>query len=239
LVLYADVLLAINFSMDFLSLFLCSIFLHLKIRRLRMILSSLFGAFYALIQMLVDLNGALTVLCSFIVAIIMIVIAFSYNSVKRTAICAVVYFFVSSVLGGIMSLLYTALNSILSGFIKSYSYEQAYNVARLWIVVSLTAIISVVFSKILVSKKDVKNAELTVTIGTEKYELSGLLDSGNLLKDPLTGRCVILVSEKSNVGSQIEKIDDIYKRYIPYSDINGEGLLKGVIPKEYLLTEEA
>lgn len=239
MILYADILLAINFSMDFLSLFLCSIFLHLKVRKLRIILSSALGALYALLQMIIVLNGASGIVVGIAVALMMIMIAFPYNSLKHTGVRLAVYLFVSSVLGGIMSLVYTCMNKILSSYIENYSYEQAYDTARLWIIISLTAIISVIFSRIITSKKEEVTAELTVKIGTKRYDLLGLVDSGNLLKDPLSGKSVVLVSKSSQIGVEIEKIEDIYKKYIPYSAIDGEGLLKGIVPKEILINGES
>ncbi len=235
MILYADILLAINFSMDFLSLFLCSIFLHLKVRKLRIILSSMLGALYALLQMVVTLNGASSIIVCTAVALMMVIIAFPYNNLKQTGIRLAIYLFVSTALGGIMSLVYTCMNKILSSYIENYSYEQAYDTARLWIIISLTAIISVVFSRIIVSKKEDKTAEISVEIGVKKYNILGLVDSGNLLKDPLSGKSVVLVSNKSEIGAEIEKFEDIYKKYIPYSDIDGEGLLKGIVPNEILV----
>ena len=168
--------------MDFLSLFLCSILLHLKIRKWRIIISSLVGAFYAFLQMVVSIEGLATVFGSVAVALLMVMIAFSHKGTKQIMVVTAVYLFVSTALAGIMSLLYSVMNSALETFIKSYSYDKAYDTARLWIIISLTAIISVIFSKILVTKKDIKSAEISVTVKKQQYNLIGLSDSGNLLK---------------------------------------------------------
>lgn len=237
MILYADILFAINFSMDFLSLFLCSIFLHLRVRKPNIIVASFVGAFYSILQMLVNLNGILTVFFSAFFAVIMIIIAFPQKKLRQIVLQSAMYIFVSCVLGGVMSLLYSLMNSVLSSFISNYSYESAYEAGRLWIIISLTAIISVVFSRILTSKKEVKTAEIKVLIKETKYELTGLTDSGNLLKDPLSGKSVILVNEESELGKRIIKIEDIYKKYIPYRDVSGEGILKGVIPDEIFINE--
>ena len=42
----------------------------------------------------------------------------------------------------------------------------------------------------------------------------------------------MLVSAATPIGKEIESIEDIYKRYIPFKDVNGEGILKGIIPKK-------
>ena len=235
MVLYADVLFAINFSMDFLSLFLCSILLHLRIKRIRAVLSSLIGAAYAFFQMVISLGVISTILSGVAVAMIMILVAFSYQNLRRALSQVAVYLLVTALLGGVMSALYSLMNRALSSFIESYSYDKAYDTARLWIIISLTAVISVILSKILVSKKDVKSAEITVFIKERKFNLTALVDSGNMLRDPLSGKCVILVSEGSEIGQEIEKFEEIYKKYIPYRDVNGEGLLKGISPNEIII----
>ena len=204
-------------------------------KKLRILFASFLGAVFAIIQIIFELNGLVTFFGGIAVAVLMVTIAFQNKGNKQTLMRVFVYLFVSFVLGGIMSLLYSLFNRILAGFIESYSYEAAYDTARLWIIISLTAIISVVLSRIIVSKKEIKITEVIVTVFTKKYILRGLTDSGNLLKEPFSGKCVILVSEKSEIGKEINKTDDIYKKYIPYKDVNGSGMLKGIIPKEILV----
>ena len=94
-----------------------------------------------------------------------------------------------------------------------------------------------VFSKILSSKKEEKSADIKVTLRNEAHKLIGLSDTGNLLKDPLSGKHVILVSENCALGKEITRTEDIYKRYIPYRDVSGEGVLKGILPKEILIND--
>ena len=237
MILYADILFAINFSMDFLSLFLCSIFLHLKVRKLNIILSSVIGAFYAALQMIMKIDGVMLFVSSIAVAIVMVIVAFPQKIVTRIFLQTVVYLFVSCVLGGVMSMLYSLFNRLLASYIENYSYDSAYDTERIWIIISLTAIISVVFSKILTSKKEEKTAEIKVQISNEMFKLVGLTDTGNLLKDPLSGKSVILVSEDCDLGKKISKTEDIYKRYIPYRDVSGKGMLKGVLPSKILINE--
>ncbi|MBR2025089.1 MAG: sigma-E processing peptidase SpoIIGA, partial [Clostridia bacterium] len=63
----------------------------------------------------------------------------------------------------------------------------------------------------------------------EVFKLNGLCDSGNLLKEPISGKNVILISKNTKLGQIIEKEQEIKKRYVPYNVVNGEGVLKGII----------
>ena len=67
------------------------------------------------------------------------------------------------------------------------------------------------------------------------YKTRVLCDSGNLLKDIMTGKSVILISEKSDLGKAIKNVPDIYKRYIPFKGVNSEGLLKGIEPENLVI----
>ena len=232
MILYADIMLAINFSMDFLALFISSLLLHLKLLRLRIVVASLIGSVYALVQVLMEFDAISTAISSIFVAMIMIIVAFRFKGVGQMCLNCIVYLFVNTTLGGIMSLLYSQLNKILSGFIESYSYENTYSIARVFVVISLTAIAAIIFSKILCAKKDVSTVEIKLKIKDVSYTLTGLCDSGNLLKEPFSGKSVILISEDSTPGKEIMSMSEMVKKYIPYQDVNGSGILKGVVPRE-------
>ena len=66
--LYADVLFAINFSMDFLSLYLTSVILHKKIYKSRIIISALLGGLYGVVEMLISIDKVISVLISVFVS---------------------------------------------------------------------------------------------------------------------------------------------------------------------------
>ena len=130
-----------------------------------------------------------------------------------------------------MSITYSLLNKlILSSFVED-TYAS-YSGARIFIIIGLTAVISLIFSRILTKNKNVEFVDLNIKIKNNDYSLRGLCDSGNLLVEPFSGKGVILVSEESLLGKEILSYDDYRVRYIPYKDISGEGILKGISPKE-------
>ena len=61
MILYADVLFAINFSMDFLALFICSIVLHKKLSKNRIIIASILGAFFGVFDVAFEFNQVLSI----------------------------------------------------------------------------------------------------------------------------------------------------------------------------------
>ena len=234
---YVDVLFLINFSMDFVSLFLCVSIFRKKLHKGGILLSSAIGGIYAVFDILLDLNQILKIIICVLVSVIMCLIAFKERTLKGFFTMLAMYWAVNMALGGIMSLLYSYANRILSEIISEFSYENTYNGARFFIIAALSTIISVVFGRIFTAKKDIKSVRFVVTVDKTEYELSGLCDSGNMLTEPLSGRAVILVTENSSLGKKIISLPEIYKRYIPYNDVSGSGIIRGIIPENIKINQ--
>lgn len=235
--LYADVLFAINFSMDFLSLFLCSIILHKKTTKLRMLIASVIGATYGVLDVIFIKKQILSIIICILMSIIICIIAFFEKNIRRVLLTIFVYWGISATLGGLMSLLYSFLNRLFFEFLAEFPVKNAYNGARFFLIVSITAIVSIFFSRIFSKKGDIKATVVTIEYEGESYKITALCDSGNMLTDPLSGKPVVLVSEKTRLAKKLEKVDDKFKRYIPYSDVSGKGMLKGIIPKKIIVGE--
>ncbi len=234
--LYVDVLFAINFSMDFLSLFITAMIMHKRIHK-RILISAIIGGLYSIFEILVPTKAVLGALINVLVSFLMCFIAFRENKIGRFTVMLLMFWATSASLGGIMSLLYNFLNSIIYDYIESYSYSNVYTGARFFIIVAFTMIISIVFTRIYSSKKDIREATLNITFNNKKYTMNGLCDSGNLLTEPITGRHVILISENCEISKEIEKMSDIKKRYIPYCGVDKTGLLKGMVPQKIYVND--
>ena len=229
--IYADVLFAINFSMDLISLFITSLILRRKASKKRFLLSAAMGGLYGVLAVILPLNTITSGIFSVIVSLIMCYISFFEKSIKRLTGLYIIYWGASACLGGIMSVLYSFLNKLLAEYIENFSYSNVYTGARFFVVAILSILISIILSRFFTTEKSIKFAKISVKIDKKEFELNALCDSGNLLTEPISGKSVILVSEKSDLANEINKIPDIYKRYIPFSSVGGEGMIKGVLPK--------
>jgi hypothetical protein len=91
----------------------------------------------------------------------------------------------------------------------------------------------------------VRSLELKLVIGQKEYITCGLVDTGNMLSDPLDGRPVIIVkksvlfgNEKIKVSAILNNADTDYKKLIRIIPIKGVGqtkVLYGLRCKAYLL----
>ena len=233
-ILYADVLFVINFSMDFLALFLTSYLMHRRVHKFRIILASSIGAIYSILEMVLQLNSIISVLLTIITSILLCLVGFKEKKIKHFIGMLLVFWGISATIGGIMSLLYTFLNKVLQEYILDLKIEEAqlYNGARFFIIASISVIAAIIFGKIFSAKSSVIEVDLQVKINNKIYKLRGLCDSGNILTEPITGKRVILVSDKSEIGRVINSFPEHKKRYIPYNTIDGGGLIRGITPQE-------
>lgn len=237
MVLYVDVLFAINFSMDFIAIFLCNMILRRKINRIRILVASVVGGLYGVIAVFLSVHPMVDSLLFILVALIICYISFYNKSIKKLISSLLLYLFANCLLGGIMSALFSLLNRVLLKYFDATINENVYSGARFFIIASIAIMIAVLFGKHLMKKKESCEVLVKVTYKGETYNVSGLSDSGNMLSEPITGKAVILISEKSKLSKCINLDVEKNIRYIPYSDISNDGLIKGVIPEKIVINE--
>ena len=56
MILYADVLFAINFCMDFVAIFLCNMILRRRLKKARILIASIIGGLYGVIGVLISMD---------------------------------------------------------------------------------------------------------------------------------------------------------------------------------------
>ena len=84
-------------------------------------------------------------------------------------------------------------------------------------------------------------ARLSVTLGGRTVELQALLDSGNLCRDPISGRAVIFIDPLSaqTLLGRGEEDADIARRFrlIPMETVAGKRLQRAYMPDRVCLTD--
>ena len=240
MILYADILFIINFSMDFLALFLTSMIMHRKIHKVRILIAAAIGGIYSIFEIVVNINSILSIIITIIISIVICLISFKEKKFKGFAAMYLIFWGVSASIGGLMSLLYTFLNKILYDFIKDFNAVESeiYDGARFFIIASIAIITAIVFSRIFKGREEIKEIEFEVILNSKSYKLKGLCDTGNMLIEPITGKKVILVSQNSEIGKEIEEYPDYKKRYIPYSAVKETGFIKGIVPKNIIINKK-
>ena len=126
-VVYADILFLINFSMDFLCLYISSKILSIKLSSIRAILSATLGGVYSVLALFLPSAYGLSFIVDVGVCLLMCLVAWGKARKKGDLfVGAAFYFAISMALGGVMTAIFNLLNRL--GFDKlevviSKSYE--------------------------------------------------------------------------------------------------------------------
>lgn len=225
MVIYIDIVFLINFILDFLLLLTVNIALKRYSKIHKIILGSLFGSI-SLISLFIPLNSVGTFLLKVLMSIIMCLISFGYKTIKYTLYNILYLYMTSIILGGFLYYLKVEFSYSNKGFVFYYE-GLALNYIFLLI---LAPSILYVFIKSIKALREVKNYYYQVKIVfSNNYELkiTGFLDSGNKLKDPVTGKSIILINKKIIKG----KVPIRSPMYIPFNSLNNHSLLECIKPK--------
>ena len=222
---YLDLILLLNFIIDFLILLTVSIILKRNAKIKRILLASFIGTISILV-LFFEMSSILLFIFKLILASVLILISFDFVDIK--------YF--------LNNLLYFYTNSILlGGFLYYLNIELSYEKLGLVFIdnnIKLNFLVAVIFSPIIlyIYSSQLKKLKLLysnrkkvqVYLDDDKViELNGYVDSGNTLVEPYGGKYVIIAYNK--------KIDNYSKfnNYIlvPYKTLNHEGIIKCIVPK--------
>lgn len=214
---YIDILVVVNFLFDFFLLLTINVALKRFSLIRRLVLASLFGEVTLLSLFIPIPSLGLTILKVFL-GVIMVIIAFGYKNMKYT-FYNVVYLYMLSV--------------ILGGFIYYLNVEFQISYA---IVLAIAPLILYVFILSIKALREVKNYYYKVEIyfDRENYVMTGFLDTGNKLCDPVTNKPIILVNKKKLKGC----INIRSPMYVPYSALNYHGLLPCIKPKYIVVNDK-
>ncbi len=243
-VVYVDLFFLINMSMDMLCFFLVCRLLSQKLYVGRCLLASALGGLYACAALLLLPSGPIGVIMDFAACAVMCAVAvYKRGRFGSVAAFALVYTAVSVLLGGFMTALFALFNRL--GLHKILGAVESEEGGEVWMFALLAAaagIISLFGGKLLRRRGERKHCRLQISLGGRTLELNGICDSGNLLREPISGKpCVVADAEGlgyilprgfGRVGDFNEVDLNMLKgiRVIPCSTAAGGGMLYGFYP---------
>lgn len=244
---YVDLFFMINFSMDFLCLFLTSKLLSLKLNLLRGIGAALFGGLYADLSLFIPISGVWGLALDAAAGVILCAIAFFRpKEWRKTPIYILVYTAVSMALGGIMTGLFNLFNktSLFEG-IKANDGDGI----SVWLFALLAVIsgaITLFGGRFFVGRMARRRVYVELTYNGKTVKVNSFCDSGNLLREPISGKpCIvtdvsaissivppdIVAAARNTDAFTIDRIGDEHRKrilLIPASTASGEGMLLGM-----------
>ena len=249
---YADLLFLINFSMDFLCLYLSVKLLHLPRVRWRMLLAAALGGVYSVIALFVSVGSWLSLALDVGVCLGMCAFCAAGKGVRlgRLLLLCGTYFGISALMGGGMTAIYHLLGraNLPLGEVQSDGIS-----AWMFLALAAAAALTAAFGGRLFSRQTaVRTCTLHVKLDDAIWEMTGLCDSGNLLCDPISGTPVIVADRQTwlsalpdalrraveSEGRQGVSLSDGKRvRIVPMHTAQSSGMAVALLPDEILLTE--
>lgn len=192
--IYIDIVLIENLLMNSIILYATSIVLKVKIKAIRLILASLIGAIYSIIAYVSTLEIYTNILLKFILSIIIIYVAYNPQTAKKMWKELMTFYMISFVFGGAaFALIYIVKpQDILMKnglFLGTYPLKTV----MLGAIVAFVLIITVfAIAKNKIAKKDMF-CEIKFKLNGKEIGAKAMIDTGNLLKEPITNTPVIVV----------------------------------------------
>jgi stage II sporulation protein GA (sporulation sigma-E factor processing peptidase) len=261
--IYIDIVLIENLIMNYIILFTTAVVLKIKVNHIRLILASLLGAGYSIIAYMGIIKVYSSIILKIILSVLIIYIAFNPQNIKKMCKDLLLFYLVSFVFGGAaFALIYIIKpqNILMKNglFLGTYTLKTVMlgAIVAFCIIIGAFAII-----KNKISKKDMF-CEIEILINQKKIKTKAMIDTGNMLKEPITNVPVIVVEHillyscmpkeilnnlKEIMGGDFKNIPcDIQEKYIsklkliPFSSLGKQnGMLIGIRP-EYVkvITDE-
>ena len=248
--IYIDIVFLENLLLNYIILLATAIIGKSKIKFFKFFLASSFGSLYAILNYIIDLNILANFLLKLFISIFMILLSFDNKKIKIFFKNLIMFYLTSFTFGGAAFMLLFFVNP------ESIIYEEGHFVGTYPIKIAIYGcilgfIIIFIVAKVIKSRISNTLCDLEIVFEGKTLKLKTLIDSGNLLKEPISMQDVIIV-EKSSLeqiidkeilndaitmadGNLIGNVDEkIYKykfKIIPFSSLGNEnGVLVGFKP---------
>ena len=260
--IYLDVVFIENIIMNYIILYGTAIIAKIIPKHIRLILASTVGAVYAIIAYMSILKIYSNIILKVILSIVIVYIAFNPPNIKKTMKELLLFYLTSFVFGGAAFFLIYILKPqdiiIRNGvFVGTYPLKIGFIGAILGFIVVITSF-KIIKTKI--SKKSLL-CNIKIKLQNKQIETIAMIDTGNLLKDPISNTPVIVVEHsllydilpkqilnnlENILGGELENIpDDVKEKYIsklkviPFSSLGKQnGMLLGIKADEISIESE-
>lgn len=249
---YLDVVFIENIIMNYIILYGTAVIAKVIPKHIRLILASGVGALYAIVAYLSILKIYSCIVLKVFLSVIIVYIAFNSQNIKIMFKQLLLFYLTSFVFGGAaFFLIYIVKPQDI--IMRNGVYVGTYPLKIAFLGAFLGFIVTILSFKIIKTKLSKKSllCNAIISINKKQIETVAMIDTGNLLKDPISNTPVIVVEHtllynilpkqilnnlESILGGELEKIpEDVKEKYIsklkviPFSSLGKQnGLLLGI-----------
>jgi len=227
--IYIDVLMAVNFIINYFLLLACAHYLSEPVRRGRLAAASGLGAVFSLAILLPEIPAAPSMAVKLLMSACIVLCAFRYGGIKHFLRCTATFYLVSFAFAGLMIALWyffapqglVIRNSVvyfnLSPVLLIALAAACYGIIRLVNRLAGRAAPKGIFCRVSAAR------------GGVRCEFTARVDTGNSLREPFSGDPVV-VANRAAVERIVPPEGDLNLRLIPFQAVSGSGVLKGFRP---------
>ena len=247
--IYGDVLFVINFSMDFIALFICGKIMHFEMKFARMALAATMGGIYGVASLFFELGALGDVFTDALVALAICFVAHYHGSAAKTFGVTALFAAVSMLMGGAMTALYAKIGKYQAYIQIGGKVHTVFGDIPMTVFAALagiSAIITYFLQKLMHRRASARMCRIRITFEDGTYEFSALVDSGNLAEEPISGKAVVFLSAEAGrqikgrsgelllrAAGCVEGADAKYVRFIPINTVSGYTLISALKPKKF------
>ncbi len=260
---YADLLFFLNAGMDALCFCLTASILHRKLSRWRLALGAVLGGVYAVASLFIDLTAlpfaqvwAVAIDAAVCLLLSAVVFGRKGERTRRVLGAAAMYTVVSMVMGGVMTALYNLLNRLDLPFLTVGDEGSSLSAILFAVLAGVGGLVTAGGGRIFRQKQSMVVYGVTVELNGQIITVEGMVDSGNLLRDPIGGKPVVVMDTAAvapllapawatviaSGGVRIPEtlsVEDRRRiRLIPTGTATGRGLLVALAVDRLILTPE-
>ena len=261
--IYIDIVIIENLIMNYIILCATGIVSKNKIRYLRLIMASLLGAIYSVVAYMKILEIYSNIVLKILLSVIIVYIAYNPQTVKKLWKTLVMFYLVSFVFGGVaFSLIYIIKPQDI--IMKNGLFLGTYQLKTIILGAIVAFAIIIIAVKIIRKKFTTKDmiCDIEIMLNNKKINTKALIDTGNMLKEPITNTPVVVVEKillyecipkeilnniNQIIGGDLEKIpQQIQSQYIsklkliPFSSLGKQnGMLLGIKVQQIKIIKES
>lgn len=259
---YLDVLFFENFILNCIILYAVGIETKSKIKFLRILSGSIIGSIYVIIYYILKVDFFLNIAMKFILSISMIYISFETKEFKAL-LKKVLFFYLTSFIfaGGALAIIHIVNSGKVS--IQNGIIIGKYSLTTIFIGIIVAFIVIVIAFKTIKNKINQKDflCKLTIKIDDKQINTIAMIDTGNLLKEPITNIPVVVVENclledivpkeifqntQNILNGNLESLpEDVKQEYLPKLKVipfmslgKQNGMLLGIKVKEVVVKTE-
>lgn len=220
-VVYIDVLMCVNFIIDYFLLSLTAHICKTKLSFARQLAASAAGAVFSL-TVLADIPKIGAVILQFAESSVIVFFAFGIGKLKIFSVRIICFYLASFLFSGAVS----AVIKLFSPYGLMVNNGVVYMDISAVVLVTLSAVIYcliTLFARI-TSRNRKKTCTVIIKSDGNTIKLNTLVDSGNKLKEPFSEKRVIIIDKRFKTDILPQNRTE---RVIPYSTVGGVGTLTG------------